>query len=202
MSLAASSEDTPRKLKRENSKAKNGKGPKPVLPTPRLHAPPRTDDHLGKYPPEVIDDIFRRVSHGETLTQACNSNPNYPHPSSVIDWAIKDPVLAQRYAHAREGQTARWADDIVDSVKAATPETANVVRLEIDAKKWLLARLRPAQYGDKVDLTTAGQPLQQVDAAAAIKALLDALPALAPTALPSPTVLDAVAVPVETEGEP
>jgi hypothetical protein len=30
----------------------------------------------------------------------------------------------------------------------ATPETANALRLVVDSKKWLIARLRPAQYGD------------------------------------------------------
>jgi hypothetical protein len=198
MSLQAAPTNTSRlKPKRKNSKAKNGKGPKPRMPTPRLHAPPRRNDRLDRYPPEVIDDIFRRVSHGETLTQACNSSPNYPHPSSVIDWAIKDPALAQRYAHAREGQTARWADDIVDSVRVATPETANVVRLEIDAKKWLLARLRPAQYGDKLDVTSAGKPLVVASDLDIAKALAHAL---AP-ALPAPEPIEVEAVPVEPEGE-
>jgi hypothetical protein len=197
MSLQAAPTNTT-KPRRKNSKAKNGKGPKPRMPTPRLHAPPRRDDHPRKYPPEVIDDIFRRVSHGETLTQACNSNPNYPHPSSVIDWAIKDPVLAQRYAHAREGQTARWADDIVDSVKAATPETANVVRLEIDAKKWLLARLRPAQYGDRVqaDVTSDGKALAMPAATVAVQALIDALPELL-----AGKVIDIEALPAPAEPE-
>jgi hypothetical protein len=199
MSLQATSADNS-KPKRKNSKTRNGKGPKPKMPTPRLYAPPPTDERPSKYPPEVIDDIFRRVSHGETLTQACKSKPNYPSHATVIDWTIKDPAMADRYARARDGQAARWADDIVDKARTATPETANVVRLELDAKKWLLARIRPAQYGDRLDVTSDNKPLQAVDASAAINALLAALPSLAPAALPAPVPLEAEAVSVE-EGE-
>jgi hypothetical protein len=48
-------------------------------------------------------------------------------------------------------------------------------------------------------VTSDNKPLQQVDASAALKALIDALPSLAPAALPAPTVLEAEAVEVEVK---
>jgi hypothetical protein len=199
MSLAASSEDAPRKPKRKNSKARNGSGPKPQR-TPRLTAPERTRERPTFYSEEVMDEIMRRVSHGETLTQACASNPGFPSHSTVIDWVHQDRHgLADRYARARDQQVARWADDIIDTSNKATPETVNALRLVVDSKKWLIARLRPAQYGDRVtaDITSGGKPL----ASASDLDIAKALAHLLSPALPAPELLDVEAVPVKEEGE-
>lgn len=186
------------KPRRKNSKAKNGKGPKPLLPTPRLYAPPRTSKKPTLYSDDVMDEILRRVAHGETLTQACASNPSFPSHATVIDWVHQNHHnLADRYARARDSQIARWADDIIDTSAKATPETANALRLVVDSKKWLIARLRPAQYGDKVDVTSAGKPLISASDLDIAKALAHALV----PALPAPTVIDAEATDVKPEGE-
>jgi hypothetical protein len=189
---------------RKNSKAKDGKGPKPRLPTPRLYAPPPTEQRYGDYPAEIIDDILRRVSHGETLTQACKSTPGYPHPASIIDWTIEDPAgLGQRYARARDRQLERWADDLVDtSAEAlADPGKAPGARLVLDAKKFLLSKLKPQVYGDhaKLDLTTNGQSIAVASSLDLAKALAAALQA---RALPAPEAVidvEATEVPVEPE---
>ena len=199
MSLQAAPADT-RKPRRKNSKARNGKGPKP-LPTPRLHAPERTRERPTLYTDEVMDEILRRVSHGETLTQACASNPDFPSHATVIDWVHGDRHgLADRYARARDRQIARWADDIIDTSNKATPETVNALRLVVESKKWLIARLRPAQYGDRVtaDITSGGKPLVSASDLDIAKALAHAL---AVPALLAPEAIDAEAVPVEPEGE-
>jgi hypothetical protein len=173
---------------------------RPVTPTPRLYAPPPTDDHPGKYPSEVIDDILRRVSHGETLTQACNSNPDFPSPPTVIDWVHENRHnLAERYARARDRQLERWADDLVDTSAEAmrTPEKAPGARLVLDAKKFLLSKLKPQVYGDKLDVTSAGKPLTSASDLDIAKALAHALM----PALPAPEPIDVEAVPVKEEGE-
>jgi len=187
------------KPRRKNSKAKNGKGgPKPLLPTPKLYVRPRTSKKPTLYSDEIMDEILRRVAHGETLTQACNTNPGFPAPSTVIDWIHQDRHnLAERYARARDSQIARWADDIIDTSAKATPETANALRLVVDSKKWLIARLRPAQYGDKVDVTSAGRPLISASDLDIAKALAHALT----PALPAPEPIEVEAVEVKPGGD-
>lgn len=174
---------------------------RPVAPTPRLYAPPPTDDHPGKYPPEVIDDILRRVSHGETLTQACNSNPGFPSPPTVIDWVNENRHnLAERYARARDRQLERWADDLVDTSTEALgdPAKAPGARLVLDAKKFLLSKLKPQVYGDKLDVTSAGKPLTVASDLDIAKALANALAA---PALPAPEAIEVEVVPLTPEGE-
>jgi hypothetical protein len=173
---------------------------RPVAPTPRLYAPPQTYDHPGKYSLDVIEDILRRVSHGETLTQACNSNPDFPAPSTIIDWVNENRHnLAERYARARDRQLERWADDLVDTSSEALcdPGKAPGARLVLDAKKFLLSKLKPHVYGDKLDVTSAGKPLVVASDLDIAKALCHALT----PALPAPEPIDVEAVPVEPEGE-
>ena len=38
----------------------------------------------------------------------------------------------------------------------ATPDTVQVARLQVDTHKWRAKTANPKQYGDKVDLTSAG----------------------------------------------
>jgi hypothetical protein len=178
------------KRRATKTKAANGKGSKPP-PTPRLHAPKRAYHREPIYSDAVMDEILRRISHGETLTKACASNPDFPAPSTVIDWVHENRAnMAERYARARDRQLERWADEVVDKADAAitNPDTAQAVRLALDSRKWLLSKLKPAVYGDRLEARVTGKdggPLQ-VEAAAAIKALIEAMPELgATTALPA-----------------
>jgi hypothetical protein len=112
--------------------------------------------------------------------------------------------FAAKFARARDLMFEHWADELADAGRKAIdkPELTNALRLDSDNRKWLLARLKPSLYGDRLDARLAnpdGTPLQ-VDASQAIKALIDALPMLVPAALPAPVPLDVEAVPVE-EGE-
>lgn len=66
-----------------------------------------------------MDEILCRISHGETLTQACASNPDYPSPSVVIDWVHENRHnRAERYARARHRHLERWSDDLVATMLA------------------------------------------------------------------------------------
>lgn len=67
----------------------------------------------------------------------------------ITDWILAEPEFAARYAKAKEVQAERFADEIVAIADAATPEYANVARLQVDARKWVSAKLLPKKYGDK-----------------------------------------------------
>jgi hypothetical protein len=186
---------------RKASKARNGDGPKPP-PTPVLTAPPRTPKgREPKYCEEIMDEVLRRISHGETLKRVCASNPDFPSPATVIEWVHQNRCgLADRYARARDRQLEAWAEEVLDKADAASTDNGavNRDRLAVDARKWLLSKLKPERYGDKLDVTSAGKPLASASDLDIAKALAHAL---AP-ALPAPEPIDVESVPVEPEGEP
>ncbi len=75
-------------------------------------------------------------------------------PSSLMDWVNADEQLAAQYARAREillDLQAAELDDIGE--EAAVADNAVKIaglRLKSDNRKWLLSKLAPKKYGDKL----------------------------------------------------
>ena len=136
-----------------------------------------------KYTPELADEICERLAAGESLNEICKSDDRFPNETQVRRWAIADlDGFALKYAHARELQADHYFDLIrirardcrlgikteesVDDEGRTTTKTvqADMIersRLEIDALKWITARIAPKRYGDRLALTDGeGKPLQ------------------------------------------
>jgi hypothetical protein len=155
------------------------------------------------YDPAIAEELCQRITLREPLEIVCE-DPRMPCVATVYSWRMKYPEFAAAYARAREQRAEMRADRIdsyMEDLKAGRldPHTCRVL---IDGEKWQASKEQPRIYGDKVDLTTAGEALRPVDVGAAVEALLAALPSLAPAALPAPAeVIDAEAVPVNEGGE-
>lgn len=131
-----------------------------------------------KYTPEIAAEICERLASGESLVSICE-DPLIPDHASVFRW-LADPAndsFRESYARARE----YWADAEFDNLMhiADTPMVGEKVkvnadgseevtrgdmiehrRLQVDTRKWALARMRPLKYGERVSqdvqLTGAG----------------------------------------------
>ena len=93
----------------------------------------------------------------------------------VLDWQLQDAEFARRYAHARRVQLAQWAEDIVEiSDGEGDPQRD---RLRVDARKWILGKMLPHVYGDRVTVAgDADAPVvirDDADRAARIQRILD-----------------------------
>lgn len=82
--------------------------------------------------------------------------------STFMLWLSKDSDLAERYARAREDLIERIASetlDIADAPVGSTPLGATdsgmvqKQRLQVDTRKWLLSKLAPKKYGEKIEQT-------------------------------------------------
>ena len=85
-------------------------------------------------------------------------------------------------ATARQARADSRADEIADLVEAvrARRVDAQSGRVAIDGLRWLASKDDPRRYGDRVELSNPDGTLKgNIGAAAAIAALLDALPDLA-----------------------
>src|SRR5579863_8557302 len=134
--------------------------------------------NLGR-PPKPRDtshdaEILARLASGESLRQIAKT-PGMPAESSVRYWVGDDPDFAAQYARARNSGLDAIAEEIQEIADDATndfmtrvsetgvnkvldAEHVNRSRLRIDARKWLLSKLRPDKYGDdqRIQLTGAG----------------------------------------------
>jgi hypothetical protein len=86
--------------------------------------------------------------------------PGSPTQSDVYDWLLRHPEFAEMYTVARERQQDMRGDEIVDISDdvSQTESMARVqaARLQVDSRKWVMSKLAPRKYGDKLELTGAG----------------------------------------------
>jgi hypothetical protein len=57
------------------------------------------------------------------------------------------------YARAKEMQLEWWAEDLLEIADATANdyESVNSARARIDTRKWLMSKLAPKRFGDKVE---------------------------------------------------
>lgn len=109
------------------------------------------------YSAEVAETILERLADGESLTTICKTT-GMPSRGAVEHWNVTDiDGFAARYARAREAGYRLWGDDIIDiSDEAIDANSAAAARVRIDTRKWVLAKMMPKVYGDKLDLNHSG----------------------------------------------
>ena len=84
------------------------------------------------------------------------------HQSTFNTWLNDDDALAVDYARAREDLIERMAQEVLelsDSDVGLQPDgkkdwaAVQKHKLQVDTRKWLLSKLAPKKYGDKLELS-------------------------------------------------
>lgn len=124
------------------------------------------------YTQEIADAICARLAEGESLNAICKDD-GMPAESTVRAWALDDVQgFGAKYTRARELGYDRLAEELLQIAdtpqvgvktvhKATGAETTegDMIehrRLQVDARKWMLAKMLPKKYGDKVTQELAG----------------------------------------------
>lgn len=107
----------------------------------------------------LAEEICERIGNGESLRSICQDD-YMPTTTTVYRWLQDYPDFRDQYADARARQADFYADQIV--TLADTAEDHNKARLQIDARKWVAAKLLPKKYGERVTATHEGgdKPVQ------------------------------------------
>ncbi len=114
------------------------------------------------YSAQTADSICNRLSAGESLLSICDNNEELPDYSTVFRWLQNFPEFRDNYAHAREVQAERHAEQIL-AIADDLAEDPNSRRVRVDSRKWLLSKLIPKKYGDATMLKHAdanGEPFK------------------------------------------
>lgn len=121
------------------------------------------------YSQEVADAICARLAQGESLNAICKDD-GMPDESTVRMWALDDyRGFAPNYARAREIGYQKMADEIIaisddssnDVIQTEQGERPNAEfvarsRLRVDSRKWMLSKMLPKVFGDKVENIHSG----------------------------------------------
>ena len=126
------------------------------------------------YDPEIAADICSLIStETKSLRSICQSDDKFPAINTFYRWMIHHPELRELYARAKEEQLQILADEIVpladedrvcEKVTIKADGSREVVildqvdrsKLQIDSRKWLLSKLAPKKYGDKIQTEHSG----------------------------------------------
>lgn len=147
---------------------------------------------------DVAKTICEHLAQGMTLREVCRMD-GMPPESTVRLWALDDREgFAAQYTRAREIGYHAMADDIVEISDDGTNdwmerngednagwqqngEALGRSRLRVDTRKWMLSKVLPKIYGDK--LAIGGDkdmdPIKTEDVGAGSAKVLAALEAIA-----------------------
>jgi hypothetical protein len=124
------------------------------------------------YTEDVFFEILDRYSNGEDLIPLLKSSDRYPTYVTFNRWITGNDELLKLYTHARQGKTEPLIHKIHEAISdlknsMLEPSAARVI---IDTYKWEISKYYPKLYGDRVDVTTDGEKINQ---AAAINLAID-----------------------------
>lgn len=107
---------------------------------------------------DLADDLCDWIAEGFSLQKWCAMEEGRPHRTTVLRWLRSNEAFRTQYAQARSEQMEFYADQIID---ISDNETGDAMRdrLRVDTRKWIMARLAPKKYGDKLDVTSDGDKL-------------------------------------------
>lgn len=123
---------------------------------------------------KLAEKICLALIDGQSMRSIC-SNGKFPAASTVFGWLAdgKHPEFLEQYARTRAVQADILFDEILEIAdddskdlieedegdkKRMVPNHANVqrARLQVDVRKWMVGKLAPKKYGDRVEMNHSG----------------------------------------------
>lgn len=128
-----------------------------------------------KYTQELADRICNELALGKSIRTVC-AIEGMPAIATIFNWFRTQPEFLEQYARAKQEAADAMAEDILDIADDGTNDwtKANVrgkqvdvpdreviqrSQLRVETRKWLMAKMKPKRYGDKLDVTTDGEKL-------------------------------------------
>lgn len=127
-----------------------------------------------KFKQETADEICAELAVGRSLRDICRKSG--PDISTVMRWLAAHEPFREQYARAKTAGADALAEEILDIADDGSNdwmerhdkdgenigwqfngEAARRSQIRIDARKWLLSKLAPKKYGDKLDLNHSGR---------------------------------------------
>lgn len=101
------------------------------------------------FTPELAAEIIARLAAGESLRKICTDD-HMPHESTVRLWATDDREgFSTQYTRARQAQMDALAEDILE-IADGDDADVNRARLRVDTRKWLMSKIAPKRFGERL----------------------------------------------------
>lgn len=119
----------------------------------------------------IITDICNRVINDKISFNVAVEESEITY-ATFFNWMVKSDILKELYNYAREVRSDILFEEIVtiadtpvegtkikETPKGTIIETGDMTdhrRLQIDARKWVVAKMQPKKYGDKISQEISG----------------------------------------------
>jgi hypothetical protein len=133
-----------------------------------------------KYTPEEkkekFDLIIKDIEENGLSLRKSLSGYGMPDKKTFLNWVDKDENMRSQYVRACEARAELIFEEVLEIADKQGEDVIgedehgnqiinhNVIsrnRLQMDARKWMLGKMNPKKYGDKLDMTSGGEKLQQ-----------------------------------------
>ncbi len=108
------------------------------------------------YTPELGDAICELLAEGLSVNAICKRDDVPVAESTIRSWGLNaEHPFSAKYARAREVGFHKMGDDIMDIADATDTDPGQVARdrLRVETRKWMLSKVLPKIYGDKLELS-------------------------------------------------
>lgn len=121
------------------------------------------------YSKETADAICALLAEGKSIRTVCEID-GMPAISTFFKWLREHEEFSKQYASAKQEAADAMAEDLL--YIADTPQVGEEVttkangdvetkrsdmlghrRLQVDTRKWLMAKMKPKKYGEKLELS-------------------------------------------------
>ena len=113
---------------------------------------------------KVFDEIIERIYNGESIRVILKDH-GMPSTRTFYNWVDSNPEYVKQYARACEVRADNIFEEILDisdntsndsivteNGEIPNSEWINRSRLKVDARKWVVSKLHPKKYGEKLDI--------------------------------------------------
>lgn len=109
---------------------------------------------------KLADAVLANMETGMSCWKACEKAG--VKNSTFMLWVSQDSALAENYARARENYVERIAQEVMELSDVDVGETPDgrkdwaavqKHKLQVDTRKWLLSKLAPKKYGEKLEIS-------------------------------------------------
>jgi hypothetical protein len=119
---------------------------------------------------DQVDSVLESLKTGLSLRKSCEAVSLAP--STFLGWIDADSSLGEQYARARQAGYSLLADELIaiadekdvevrydgEDVKLDLSSTGVARnRLRVDTRKWMLSKMLPKIYGEKLETTVKGE---------------------------------------------
>ncbi len=129
------------------------------------------------YTKELADRVCHELAMGKSLRTVCKAE-DMPAISTIFTWFRTQEGFTEQYEKAKQEATDALAEEILDisdessndykeevrpdgsTYTKVNQENIQRARLRVDTRKWLMAKMKPKKYGDKVDVTSGGETIK------------------------------------------